>query len=333
MRVTNTFLHERMLYDIQTVMARLVRAQNELSSGKRILKPSDDPLGTSLALRWRGQLAKTDRWQKNIEELLSRFEISEGNLNAVKDLLTRVRDIFIRGGSDSLGPDEKKALADELDEILKELVNRMNAKYGDRFLFGGADVLHKPFEVITDSTGKITSVQYHGYPIPSRDPVTGSVNDEAWLPVEVGEGVTMPQNLPGDWVVKKETSATSPSDDLKLFRVIIQARDALLDDKNLATEEYTSSSGSTQAFIDALDDVMARVGEALAYIGTKVERLQGLHTFYQNMRVSYESLRSKIEDADVAEVYITYSKEQLVYQSALKVASNILTPSLIDYLR
>ncbi|UZN23351.1 flagellar hook-associated protein 3 [bacterium 3DAC] len=333
MRVSNTFLHERMLYDIQSVMSRLVRAQNELSSGKRILKPSDDPLGTALVLRWRGQISKMDRWQKNIEELQSRFEMSESNLDTVKDLLTRARDIFIRGGSDSLGPDEKKALADELDQILQELVNRMNAKYGDRYLFAGADVLHKPFEVQKDATGKIIAVTYHGYPIPSRDPSTGNLNDEAWLPVEVGEGVTMPQNVPGDWAVMKETSNTTPSDDLKMFRVIIQARDALLQDKNLSVEQYTDANGNQEAFLDTIDKVLARVGEALAYIGTKVERLQGLHTFYEKMRVNYEGLRSKLEDADVAEVYITYSKEQLVYQSALKVASNILTPSLIDYIR
>ncbi len=334
MRVTNTFLHERMLYDIQSVMSRLVRTQNELSSGKRILKPSDDPLGTSLVLRWRAQIAKMDRWTKNIEELQSRFEMAESNLNSVKDLLMRARDIFIRGGSDSLGPDEKKALADELDEILNELVNRMNSKYGDRYLFAGADVLHKPFEVVKDATtGKITQVLFTGHPNPSIDPSSGSVDNVAYLPVEVGEGVTMPQNVPGDWAVFKETSNTTPTDDLKMFRVIIQARDALLQDKNLAGEQYTDASGSTENYLDAIDKVMARVGEAIAYIGTKVERLQGLHTFYAKMRVNYEGLRSKLEDADVAEVYINYSKEKLVYQSALKVASNILTPSLIDYIR
>ncbi len=333
MRVSNTFLHERMLYDIQSVMTRLVKAQNQLSSGKRILKPSDDPLGTALVLRWRSQISKMDRWQKNIQELQNRFEMSEGNLDAIKDLLMRARDIFVRGGSDSLGPDEKKALADELDQILEEMVNRMNAKYGDRFLFAGADVLHKPFKVTRDSSGKITSVTYTGYPAKFRDPVTGDIDKTALLPVEIGEGVEMPQNVPGDWVADKETSSTTPTDDLKMFRVIIQARDALLADKNLSTEKYTDASGGEHSFLDTIDNVMARVGEALAYIGTKVERLEGLHTFYEKMRVNYEGLRSKLEDADVAQVYITYSKEQLVYQSALKVASNILTPSLIDYIR
>ncbi len=319
MRITNTFLHEKMLADIQTVMARLVKAQDQLSSGKRILAPSDDPLGTSLVLRWKGYLSKVERWKTNISEMLSRYEMIETNLSQAKDLLMRARDIVIRGSSDSLGPDEKRALADEMDQIISELLQRFNAKYGDRYLFAGAAVLTRPFEV--DASGQVV---YHGAPSASAS--------GAWLPIEIGEGVTMPQNIPGDWVTMVDPS-TGVS---RLFKVLITARDALRAGKNLSQIDEDGNdiaSSGNPPLLSSVDEVMARLGEALALVGARVERLQGLSTFYDKMKTTYEGLRSQLEDADVAEVYITYSKEQLVYQSALKVASNILTPSLIDYLR
>lgn len=168
--------------------SKLAIAQEQISSGKRILRPSDDPVGTSQALAYRNRLSGQDRFQAATQNGRSLLDTAASNLQDASGVLSDARAVVLEAMSGTQSANDRRVHAGELRLMRDRLLTIANAKSGDRYLFGGTVTGTQPFEATTNNGRE--SVAYNGN------------GEQQELLVGLGESVGV--GVPGDVVFDRE---------------------------------------------------------------------------------------------------------------------------------
>lgn len=126
--------------------AKLLAAQQQAASGKRILKPSDDAVGSVRALALRKQVAAAERYLGAAQTGRETLDSAAASLSEASDLLNDARADIVQGLNGTLNDGDRRVLAGELREIRERLLALANKKSGDRYVFGGTATLQAPFQ-------------------------------------------------------------------------------------------------------------------------------------------------------------------------------------------
>ena len=153
MRVSSSYFTQRGLASILEQQNRLAEIQEQISSGKRLLRPSDDPTGAAQILRLEQASALTDQYQRNADNASNRLTLVETTLSSVQDSLLRVRELAVQGSNSTLTDTDRAAIAQEVRQRLNELVSLANTRDANQeYLFSGYKVTTKPFSQAADGT-------------------------------------------------------------------------------------------------------------------------------------------------------------------------------------
>ncbi len=147
MRITNELLIDRFLRIHQEIMDRIERAAYQVSSGKRLEAPSDDPAGTSQILNLKRSIEEMQRFLKNVDMGNAWLGVTDSTFDKLDRYIERVKELALEGSNDTQDADSRKAIAEELGQIFGELVDIGNTKAMGKYIFGGTRTDKKPFEV------------------------------------------------------------------------------------------------------------------------------------------------------------------------------------------
>lgn len=136
-RVTQRMLVGGSLDNLQQGLGRLAKIQEQLSTGRQINRPSDNPTGTTTAMRLRTALASQEQYARNAEDGIGWLTQIDATLTTVTDRVNRAKDLAIAGANASVGPVAREALAVEVEGIKADLLAQSNTTYLDRPVFGG----------------------------------------------------------------------------------------------------------------------------------------------------------------------------------------------------
>jgi flagellar hook-associated protein 3 FlgL len=194
LRITSGMLYSRALLDIRNGLTDRLRLQEQVGSGRRVHRPSDDPAAMLRILPLRAEL-------RDLEQLVDNGELAREILNtgaaALEDassIMQRLREIAVQGANGTTSGSDRRSLGDEVDQLLQQMVGLANTRRGDRHLFGGTQTATAPFELVT--AGGSTRVLYRG--------------DRNVLGVEVAPGIRTTLNLPGDSIfMARDRGATT----------------------------------------------------------------------------------------------------------------------------
>lgn len=139
-RVTQASMARRATAQLQQSLARMDTLQQQVSTGRRIDRASDDPVGTISALRFRNDLSRSTQIGRNIDDALGWLGTADDALSTVVDQVQRVRDLALQAQNGVLGQSERDAIAVELDTLRASLLGVANAKFGTRYVFAGTAV-------------------------------------------------------------------------------------------------------------------------------------------------------------------------------------------------
>jgi flagellar hook-associated protein 3 FlgL len=137
MRVTQRSLTTGSLANLQLNLARSQRLQEQLSSGRQLNRPSDDPAGTVSALRFRADLRRGEQLVRNADDGIAWLATADSALTDALAALGRARELALRGINDSMGAEDRAAIAAEVDGLADHLVGLANTTYLDRPIFAG----------------------------------------------------------------------------------------------------------------------------------------------------------------------------------------------------
>ncbi|MCK9284398.1 MAG: flagellar hook-associated protein FlgL [Rhodocyclaceae bacterium] len=146
MRISTTMIFDKGVSSIQNRTSSLLRTQQQISSGRRILTPSDDPVAAAQSLQVGQAQAVNKQFQTAQGNAKDPLGIMDGQLSSVTDLLARVRELAVQGGNGALAGSDRKSIAAELRARYEELVSLANSTDGaGQYLFSGFQGSNKPF--------------------------------------------------------------------------------------------------------------------------------------------------------------------------------------------
>jgi flagellar hook-associated protein 3 FlgL len=176
--------------------SKVNQTQLQLSKGTRILKPSDDPIGSAVALDLQKQIDNATQFIANGQTAETRLEIEESALSNVTDILQRVRELSLQAANATLNQSDRKAITVEIEQRLDELVGLGNAQLANsEYLFSGFKSNVKPFTA--DGTGTISYNGDQGVHLinvnTSVQVESGNSGDDVFFNIKTGNGafVTM----------------------------------------------------------------------------------------------------------------------------------------------
>ncbi|MBO2521675.1 MAG: hypothetical protein CW345_07725 [Firmicutes bacterium] len=307
-RVTNQMMSQRMLENLWASMRRLDKWNQQLSTGRRISLPSDDPADTETAMRLRTLLREGEQYVRNVDDALAWLEATDAALNHATQVLQRARELIIYGGNGTLTDEARQALATEMNQLIHDLFAVANTKHGQRYLFAGENTLIRPFEAILeepdDPSSPVGNFQYHGTRYEPADGFDG-------LELEIEAGNTLRYNIFGNDVFEP------------IFDVLIAVREHL---ENGNLNDLTGDD--LRKFDEAMDNLLRWRAE----VGARVNRLELVRERLSQNQVNLEKLSAEVEGIDIAEVIMRLKMEENVYRAALGAGARIIQPTLLDFL-
>lgn len=151
MRVTPSMAVRDFLRDTEGIRTQMLDAQNKVSTGRAILRPSDDPRGMSDILRLHADKSEAAQYQRNQEFGKSRLEYTDTALESLQSMVERVRTLALSAiGSDT----SSDAFVAEVEGLRDQILGTVNTAFQGRFIFGGSDGDTQPFQ--KDGAGVVT---------------------------------------------------------------------------------------------------------------------------------------------------------------------------------
>lgn len=307
MRITNNTITYNFLNSLNKSLGRQNEIQEQLSDGKAIHRPSDNPVKVIRSLRFNTNLAQNEQFTQNAKDALSWMETTDGAISDLSSIVIQAKELTIKAVS--ANPDDAyDAIASELDGLINHLVSVGNTKIGDRYIFSGQQDKIMPFERVTDASGD--HVIYHGDASPiSMRIQPGDVNPEQ-------DSVSIPGNeLFGD-----ASGVTSLIDNLIKIKEELQ--------KNPPDQSWLSNTG-----LKLIDDAHTQVLKAQTKVGTRMSMYEMAKNMLEDDNVTITGDVSANEDLNIAKAIIDFETSQNVYRTALSVGARIMPTSLVDFLK
>jgi flagellar hook-associated protein 3 FlgL len=300
MRITGRALATNSLRGLNNKLATVNKLQNQLTSGRKISTPSDDPTGTNTSMITRQGQAANAQHARNISDGHTLLDTTDSALQSMLDQARRVRDLAVRalntGGS---SPASNDAIATEVDGIRESLLGQANQVVQGHPIFAGVSSGKQAY----DANGVYQGV---------GDATTGPAT---WVTRRVSDVESIRVDISGP------EAFGDPASGKDLFAVV-------------ASISANVKSGTPQASdLDDLDAVIQRMSTAAADIGTRSARMDDAATINSAQSLNLQAKLSDTEEVDLPKTIMELQLQQTGYSAALSVTAKALQPTLLDFLR
>ncbi len=303
MRVSTSQIFNSGTIGIQNRQYDLYKVQQQMSTGRRILSPEDDPIGASQALQVTQSKGVNEQFLKNIGDATSKLNLLDATLSGVEEELQVIYERAVQAGNGSYSDAQRGMIAEELKQRLSSLVDLANTKDGTGlYLFGGYKSSTQPFQVDASATppyalGSGTHVSYSGdagvealQVSGSRVVATSENGLDVFMQVRDAEG-----NVTG----------RSMFDSLK----------NMIDILDPASGQPFTSASYNQALGDALSSI-AHLSTVRASVGARMQSLDSVKTTAEDSDYLYKTRLSELQDLDYVDATAQLARLQLQLEAA-----------------
>ena len=138
MRITNRMMTNNMLYNINGNKNSLSKLEQQYATGKKIQKPSEDPIVAVRSLKLRTNLSELTQYhEKNIPDAIAWMDVTEGALKVVNSILSQVHTYCVQGANDTLDADDRNTIIKNLTEMKQQIYQEGDTNYAGRYVFTG----------------------------------------------------------------------------------------------------------------------------------------------------------------------------------------------------
>ncbi|WP_456388254.1 flagellar hook-associated protein FlgL [Desulfolithobacter sp.] len=303
---------------LDDITTRLEELRNIGATGKRLIKPSDDPSAIRPVLSMRKQISNVDRYLETMATSADTMQATDGFLEHVERIMQRAKEIAINAANATLNSEDRAVLADELKNIQEELADTANGIINDRYIFSGFEDKTIPF-VKNDSF----------------DPDLYDPNDSTTWPytyqgdnnhvyLEISPGEKIQTNLTGAelFIGDSDLDGSVDSDRVDIFAVLALTEDAIrrgdMDALNVQQIQLDKAAEQNRRLRSQMGNRAARIDEAI------------LHQ--QQVKIDLKQILSRYEDADAIEAFNAIMEQETAYEAALSITSKISRLSILDFM-
>lgn len=137
MRITHNMLVSNVLKNIQTNLSRLERTQDQISTGQRYNRASENPTAVARIMDLRSSEARVEQYGRNAGNAVAWLNATDAAIQTAGDAIQRARELAVAGSNDVIPAKERQAIAAEVDQLLAQLTDAANSKFNGDYLFSG----------------------------------------------------------------------------------------------------------------------------------------------------------------------------------------------------
>lgn len=294
-RLTMQTMSDNILINTQRNLQDVARYQEQLSSGKRIKKMSDDPIAARRALISRIELSQNEKYVDNIDKSLAFMSATDSTMSEMISVFDTAKSIAVQGASATQDAASRESLAESVEAQLDRLIDLTNGVHDGRFIFSGTASLTKPFELNAD-----------------RDDVTYAGDlDNFEVSISFSSRSIVNQNGYELW-----------KSEVDVFGVLVDLRQALRDNDAARADEL----------IEAVDLASNHINRLQGELGGRMERMELTRSQHETSQIQLGELISEQEDVDIAETIMRMQNAQVALEAALQAGARAIQPSLLDFI-
>jgi len=286
-----------LLAGLQTAQQQLNETILELSTGRSINSPSDNPVGTADLVLNLSATAQNDSFQQNIGDLQTRMQTADSTLSSAVNVINQAITLGVSAGGSTLTAQQRQGIATQLQGIQQELVSIGNTSYSGTFLFAGTLVETAPFTLDPAAAAGVT---YNG---------NSSVTS-----VEINNGQSVNVNVPGD-------------------QLFLNPSGSLLGSINqliTAIQTNTGIPAANVAFGQASSEFEA---QSVNY-GTTLSQLSSTGTELGAASVQLAAQETALDGANIPQVATQFAQANVAYQTLLEAEGKVLgLPNLLSFIQ
>ncbi len=293
MRVANTTVYEMVKFNLNNITDELNKANEVVSTGKRINNLSDDPVGLNQILNIKSTLANIEQMDRNIAFGKTWLTASEITLNNVQNLISDTKTLCVQMATATISSAERASAAVIIQNTIDEMVSLANTEVSGRYIFAGSKTDSGPFS---------QNGTYSG----DSNPFT----------INIGRNTTIQVGSDGEAVF----GTTDESNDI--FKTLNDLKTALTGNNVSGIQDAMTRLGNH------FDHISSKISD----LGSKMIRLEVKENILRDMDIANTERLSNIEDADIIEAIMDLKAKELAYQAALASSARIMQLSLLDYI-
>jgi flagellar hook-associated protein 3 FlgL len=355
MRVTSFVVYDRVKRSFQENWQRLYTSNEQLSSGKKINKPSDDIIGMARVLDYKLAINKNDQYLRNIDDVQAFLDFTEATFGSVTENLERMKELTLTAVTGTETAETRRIISKEVQVLKESFHDLANSKLRDRFVFSGYKTDKPAFDDLNTYQGDDNHIGVYANNYTTVDEnITGldafayQQKDHEVIPFKSGEKYI--HYIPGNLI----------DPDAPANRVVVAVSTSIdketvlneLKEGKLSTVEDTYSYDNFMEMTQRLEDAMANndvsrmetllapvdraIGQVLdnrSEIGARQASLSTEKNHNEDNSLGLKGVVSGTEDADIAETTSAISKSEVALQALRQSSSNVISQTLFDFLR
>lgn len=326
MRITNGMMLNSMMRNISRNQAKMDKTQQNLSTGKKFLNPSDDPIGVSRSLRLNTDVANMDQYKRNVEDGQSWLKTTEQALDNIGEVLKRTKELTVQAANETNSIQERNAIASEIESLKGQLINLGNANYAGSYIFSG----YKTDKPVFDSNGKYIFKN-------NNDPaaLVMTLNSTEKIEFNIGVGDRIGINFTAQRVFGTTAGGKTINDPVDSSSAVQTGQSSQLIEvyTQLITDLKADNTAGINGALSRIETHLSNVNAVRAEVGVKTNRLELTSNRIDDDTLNLKDLLSKNEDVDMSEVIMNLQMQENVYKASLSGGAKIIQPSLLDFLR
>jgi len=296
MRV-NPNLVPNILADLAQSQSTLDTALQEVSTGKSVSAPSDNPAASAAMVQNSIETANVDQYTKNVSSELSMVQSADSALSSVVSSLTQAVSLGTAGANGTNSTTNLQAIAQQVQGILTSVVSQANASYQGSYLFSGTATSTTPY---TANAASPSGYQYNGN--------TGQNS------VAIGDNLSVQVNLPGSQIFSNATT------------------DVLGSLSSLVTALQGGNTTAIQTATQSVTTALNYVGQQRVFYANAESQLNSQESYLQSETVNLSSQETSLVGVDMAQAATTLSQAETANSAALAAAAKVLPLTLLNYL-
>jgi flagellar hook-associated protein 3 FlgL len=286
-----------LLTAMQTVQQNAQNAAQEVSTGRRVNNPGDDPAAMAALVFNNARASQDAQFQTNISDVQSKVQVADSVMNSASQLLTSAISLGTQGATGTLSEANRQSIAAQVAGLQQQLLSLANTSYQGTYIFSGTDVTTQPF---TADPSAPSGVTYNG--------------NSAVTTVQISEGQSLQTNKPGDQVFANSSgNAFAALNDL--------------------TNALNSGTGIAAANTEVQNAFNQLNNQRVVY-GNALNQLQSADSFLSQDTVNLSTQQNNLIGADLMKAISQLSQSQVAEQASISATAQILNlPTLLSYLK
>ncbi len=320
MRVATSTAYSQGVTAINTQNYNLNKTMLQMSTGKKIVVPSDDPAGSARVLGLNQAKSRTEKFQDNISTTKSSLDVEETAINSVVSVLQRVRELTIQANNDTYDARQRSDIGKEVEQQLGALLGLANTTNGNgEFLFAGFDNRNQPF---VNNGGSIEYKGDQGQQLlqigPTRQIASGDNGFDVFMNIRGTDNGIVASNSPMD-----------------VFSIVGELQTVL--NSNAVSPTATDPNendfhDSMNRIIGNLDVAMGHIVDKQATIGARLNATESQGNVNEDYLVQLASTLSDTQDLDYTEAISRLQQQQTGLQASQQTFTKIQGLSLFNFL-